>query len=368
MKVPFVNLGLQYQGLRDEIIKIFDRVSSRGEYILGPEVKQFESHMAEYCGTKYAIGVGNGADALFLSMKALGVQPGDEVITAANSFIASAWSIAALGAKPVFIDVTQDYNIDPELLERAISQKTKAIMPVHLTGRPAAMKEILAIAEKRKLAVIEDSAQAIGATYYGQKTGSFGSTGCFSLHPLKNLHAHGDAGIITTNDTRIYEDILKLRNHGLKNRDECVMWGYNSRIDTIQAGIVDLKLRYLDQWTERYRSIAQKYISSLEKYVHVPIDRPYEKSVFHRFIIMSDRRNELQAYLQNSGIETKVNYPIPLHLQEVSMRTLGHKKGDFPIAEKQAERILSLPIYNELTDEQVDYVIQRASDFFEGRK
>ena len=360
MKVPFVNLGLQFQDLRDEIISKFEELSTKGSYILNAEVQEFEKNFAEYCGTRYAVGVGNGSDALSFSLLALGVGKGDEVITAPNSFIATAWTIANVSAKPVFVDVRDDYNIDE--IESAITPKTKAIMPVHLTGRVADMDVILDIARKHQIQVIEDAAQAVGAFYKGMKAGSFGVTGCFSLHPLKNLHVHGDGGIVTTNDKSIYEYLKKIRNHGLKNRDECEFWGYNSRLDGIQAAIANIKLPYLDRWNKRFRQIASHYSKALANHVKVPIDNEYEKPIYHRYIIQHPQRDILRKYLAKKNIETKVNYPIPLHLQEAA-RSLGYKNGDFRNAEQQANTILSLPIYAEMEDEQVEHVIDSVRSF-----
>ena len=364
MKVPFVNLGLQYQRLKDEIINKFDEVSSKGSYVLGDEVKEFEKNFSNYCETSYAIGVGNGSDALFFSLLALGINEGDEVITVPNSFVATAWSIANVGAKLVFVDVGDDFNINTDLIGKSITSKTKAIIPVHLFGRIADMTKIQDIAKEHNLHIVEDAAQAVGATYKGNKSGSFGDTGCFSLHPLKNLHVHGDGGVITTNDEDLYQKIIKMRNHGLINRNECEFWGWNSRLDEIHAAIANLKLNYLDDWNQRFREIAFYYINELHGIVQVPSIKDYEKPVFHRFIIRHKRRDKLQAFLEEQHIQTAVNYPIPLHLQEAS-NYLGYKKGDFPVAEQQAKSILSLPIYPELEDAQVEYVITKVKEFFQ---
>jgi dTDP-4-amino-4,6-dideoxygalactose transaminase len=362
MKIPFINLGLQYRGLREQILGKFDELSMRGAYILNQELREFEENFAQYCRTRFAIGLGNGSDALFFSLIALGIGKGDEVITAPNSFIATAWAIVNVGAKPIFVDVLDDYNIDPYKIEAAITPQTKAIMPIHLTGRVADMDQILEIAQKHQLHVIEDAAQAVGASYKGKRAGSFGVTGCFSLHPLKNLHVHGDGGMITTNDEPLYEHLMKMRNHGLKNRDECEFWGYNSRLDGIQAAIANIKLPYLDRWNQRFREIAARYSEALAECVHVPLDQEYEASVYHRYIIRHLQRDALQAYLAEQGIETKVNYPIPLHLQKAA-QPLGYQKGDFPKAEHQAITILSLPIYPELEDAQVEHVIDSVRSF-----
>jgi dTDP-4-amino-4,6-dideoxygalactose transaminase len=362
MKIPFVNPGLQYKGLREEILSRFDRISLTGNYVLGNEVEEFERNFADFCGTSYAIGVGNGSDALTFSLLGLGVKPGDEVITAPNSFVASAWTIANIGAKPVFVDVCEDFNIDSSLIQEAITPKTKAIMPVHLTGRVTDMELINKIAEDHNLLVIEDAAQAVGASYKSKMSGSFGDAGCFSLHPLKNLHVHGDGGIITTNNEDLYNRVLKMRNHGLKNRNECEFWGWNSRLDEIQASIANLKLSYLNKWNDRFLELANYYIKELSDHIEVPSIKEFEKPVFHRFIIQHNNRDDLKFFLEEKGVMTAVNYPIPLHLHEASRR-YGYKIGDFPMAEKQAKRILSIPIYPELKDSQAKYVVECIKEF-----
>ena len=362
-RVKFVDLGKQYMKLREAIIAKFDEISQQGEYVLSEGVEEFEKNFAEYCGTRYAIGVGNGSDALYMSLLSLGIGHGDEVITAPNSFIATAWVIARTGARIVFVDVGEDMNIDPKLIEAAISQHTKAIIPVHLTGRVADMNAIQTIADKHNLFIVEDAAQAVGAKYKGTRAGSFGICGGFSLHPLKNLHVHGDGGVITTNDNALFETLMKYRNHGLKNRDECEFWGINSRLDSIQAGIANIKLKYLDNWNERFRQIANIYTEALEGYVNVPKENNYEVPIYHRYMIRYSDRDDLQIFLNDNGIETKVNYPIPLHLQPAAA-SLGYKKGDFPVTEKMAKTILSLPIYPELEDDQIYYVIEKIHQFF----
>ena len=360
--VKFVDLGKQYMSLRQEILDKFDEISSNGDYILSKEVSEFEENFAMYCGTKYAVGVGNGSDALYLSLLSLGIGPDDEVITAPNSFVATAWIIARTGARIVFCDVGNDMNINPDLIESVISERTKAILPVHLTGRVADMDRIQTIADKHNLFVVEDAAQAVGAVYKNKKAGSFGIGAGFSLHPLKNLHVHGDGGVVTTNNSSLYEKIIQYRNHGLKNRDECEFWGINSRMDAVHAGIGNIKLKYIDKWNNRYREIAQMYTKSLNGYVNVPILKEYEEPVFHRYMIHHPEREELQGFLADNDIETKVNYPIPLHLQPAA-KDLGYKKGDFPVTERLADRILSLPLYPELGDDQVYYVIEKIIQF-----
>lgn len=364
-QVRFVDLGRQYAGLRKEILDAVDRISRQGSYVLGDDVDAFEERFAEYCGVSYAIGVANGSDALMLSLLALGVGHGDEVITAPNSFVASAWAIARTGARIVFADVGDDMNLDPEAVSAAVTPRTKVVMPVHLTGRVADMNAIRSIADRHALQVVEDAAQAVGARYRGGRAGSFGVSAGFSLHPLKNLHVHGDGGVITTSDTDLRDMLLKYRNHGLRSRDECAFWGLNSRLDTIQAAIVLLKMDYIDDWNARFRQIAEHYSSSLDGIVQVPVDLPHEEPVYHRYMIRTDRRDALQAFLATRGVESKVNYPIPLHLQRAS-ESLGYKQGSFPVTERLAGTILSLPNYAELTDAEVDYVIESVCSFFSG--
>ncbi len=364
MNIPYINLGLQHKPIKDEILSSIGNVLDSGQFILGDELTKFEKAFAEMHGVKYALGVANGTDALFLSLKAIGLKEGDEVITAPNSFLASASSVIIAGGKPVFADVLEDFNIDPEKVEKAITKKTKAIIPVHLTGRPAPMDELVALAKKHNLHIIEDAAQAIGATYKNKPVGSFGTTGCFSLHPLKNLAAGGDGGVITTNDDAVYKYLTVARNHGLKNRDECQFWSYNSRLDNLQAALLNVKMKYINQWTERRREFANRYYDALSDLpMIVPKDKTYEKSVYHTFIIQTEDRNELKEHLARKGVDSKIHYPMPIHYQEAA-KSLGYKKGDFPVTEKQAETILSIPVYPELTDEQVGYVIEEIQNFY----
>jgi dTDP-4-amino-4,6-dideoxygalactose transaminase len=329
MQVPYINLGLQHKHIKQELLAATERVLENGQFILGEDLTKLEKTFATLCNTKYALGVANGTDALFLSLKALGIKEGDEVITAPNSFLASASAVALIGAKPVFADVLDDFNLDPAKVEKAISPKTKAIIAVHLTGRPAPMDELLAIAKKHNIAVVEDCAQAVGAEYKGKRVGGIGATGCFSLHPLKNLAASGDGGVITTNDDKIYSYLVKARNHGLINRDECEFWSYNSRLDNLQAALLNVKLRELQKWTDRRRTIAEKYYEKLKGLnIIAPHDKPYEKAVYHTFIIQTDKRDKLKEFLASKGIDTKIHYPIPIHMQTAA-KYLGYKKGDF---------------------------------------
>ena len=363
--IPYIDLRRQHLPIRDEILSAIGRVIDHAGFILGEEVEQFEKEIAGYCGTKYAVGVNSGTDALFLSLKAYGIGQGDEVITVPNSFLATTSVIVAAGARPVFVDVADDMNINPELIEEKLTTNTRAIMPVHLTGRPVDMGPIVEIAMAHNLVVIEDAAQAIGAEYKGRKVGSLGDAGCFSLHPLKTLNACGDGGVITTNNESLCRTLIQLRNIGLKNRNESDIWGYNSRLDTLQAAILLVKLKYLDLWIEQRRSNAEYYIEHLSDVVTTPVDRDSDRSAFHTFIIRTKKRDELQEYLERNGIGTRVHYPIPIHLQAAA-QSLGYKKGDFPVCERQAQTILSLPIYQGLTEAELAYIVDRIKSFFCG--
>jgi dTDP-4-amino-4,6-dideoxygalactose transaminase len=361
--IPFVNLSLQFKNLETELNKVFLEVGRNGNYILGEPVEHFEKDIANYCGVKHAISVGNGSDALFLCLKAYGIGPGDEVITAANSFIASAWVIVATGAKPILVDVCDDHNIDPKAVIKALSSKTKAIIPVHLAGRSAQMDELKTIANENGILIIEDAAQAIGATYKNQKIGSIGNAAGFSLHPLKNLGVYGDGGFITTNDDYLAENVRLLRNHGLENRNSCLVWGYNSRLDTLQAAFASVKLKYLDKWNIRNREIAELYRNKLNKYVTVPVDKSWEYNVYHNFVITTSKRDNLKLHLQNAGIGSAIHYPTPIHLQPASI-SLGYSKGSFPMVERLSSQMLSLPIYPELTNNEVELIIDTIEKFF----
>ena len=363
MKIPFVNLGKQYLNLKSEIISKFDEISKKGEYILGSELNKFESDFSKFCGTKYSVGLGNGSDGLTFSLLYFNIKKGDEVLLPVNSFVATAWTVANVGAKPVFIDVSDDYNMDTELIEKNINSKTKAIIPVHLTGNISKVDKILNISKKYNLKIIEDAAQAVGAKYNKKMAGSFGNVASFSLHPLKNLHVSGDGGIITTNNKSIYNFMKKIRNHGLKNRDELEFWGYNSRLDNIHAAIGRIKLKYINRWNNRFRKIASYYSEELKNIVTIPIINKKSTPVFHRYIIQSKYRDRLKNFLFKKGIDTRINYPIPLHLHKAS-KYLNYKKGDFPNAEQQSKHILSLPIYNELSDNEVDYVVKSVKKFY----
>lgn len=365
VRVPYVDLAGQHRALRAELLAAVEGVLENGQFILGAAVQQFEQRFAQLCGTRFAIGVNSGTDALVLALRALGIGPGDEVITVPNSFVATAAAIVLAGARPVFVDVGADYNMDPALIERAVTARTRAVLPVHLTGRPADMQPILAVAARHGLHVIEDCAQAVMAESHGQRVGSFGATGCFSLHPLKTLNACGDGGVLTTNDPALADRLRVLRNLGLRTRDDCTTWSGNSRLDTLQAAILLVKLRYLGRWTEARRANADFYCRALAgiRQVTLPTERPYERAVYHTFVIQVERRDELKQYLKEREIETSIHYPVPIHLHSAAAG-LGLPRGSFPEAERQADRILSLPIYPELTEEQLRAVADTIRDFY----
>lgn len=361
--VPYVNLPLQMRRIKDEVMSAIERVLESGAYVLGPDVEKFERAFAEYCGTRYSVSVNSGMDALFLVLRSLGIGPGDEVITAANSFVASAACIAQTGARPVLVDVREDLNIDPACIERAITPRTKAILPVHLTGRPASMEDILRIAERHRLPVIEDAAQSVGAFYKGKRVGGLATAGCFSLHPLKNLHAFGDAGMITTNDEALVQRLRKLRNHGLKNRDECEFWGYNSRLDTIQAAVLLIKLQHLDTWTRERRALAMEYNEALRAAVRVPDESPDCMSVYQTYVVLAERRDQLQQHLKARGVDAKIHYPVSLFQQQAA-QSLGHTTETLPKAAHLGQRILSLPLFPEMSREQVAAVVDGVRSFY----
>ncbi|QFT34367.1 dTDP-3-amino-3,6-dideoxy-alpha-D-galactopyranose transaminase [Labrenzia sp. THAF82] len=362
-RVAFVNLPLRIRDYEDELVDAFRKVLRSGAYIMGPEVAEFENALKGYCGVDHVLGVANGTDGLIIALRALNIGAGDEVITAPNSFIASAGAIQMTGAEVRFADVGPDYNLDPAKLEAAITERTKAIMPVHLTGRPAPMDEIKEIAKRHSLYVIEDAAQAIGAKYKGRPVGSLGDIASFSLHPLKNLQVFGDAGFLSTPCKHLYERMSGLRNHGLVDRNTSSEWGLNSRLDTIQAALGLVQLKRLDAWTEGFRSIAAQYRESLKDVVSVPEELNHEYSVYHNFVVLADRRDELMQYLDNKGIDTKIHYPILLHRQPAA-KHLKLPEGSFPVAEDQVQRMVSLPIYPELEDSEIKRVIAEIRNFY----
>ncbi len=366
MKVPYAALGLQAKAIKKELMDAFENVLLSGQYILGPEVANFEKEFARFCQAQYAVGLANGTCALHLVLLSLGVKAGDEVITAPNSFIASASSIALTGAKPVFVDVGKDLNMDPRRLEAAITSQTRVIMPVHLAGRPARMTEIMEIAKRHKIFVLEDAAQSVGASLNGKKVGHWGDAACFSLHPLKNLHAFGDGGAMTTDDSVLYERLLKARNHGLKNREECEFWSYNSRLDEIQAALLRVQLKHLEQDTEERRRLAFRYHKLLKPFVMVPEEAPGEVHVYQTYMVQAERRDELKKYLNDQGVQAAIHYSTPIHLQPAA-KSLGYTAKDFPMATQASSRILSLPLFPGMTEAEQDHVAGSIKKFYKDK-
>jgi len=368
VNIPFLDLKAQYQNMREQVLSSIEQVLESCEFILGPNVSAFEQEIAEYLGVKHAIGVGNGTDALVLILDALGIGPGDEVITTPYTFFATAECVSRLGAKPVFVDINPiTLTIDPEKLEQAITSRTKAVIPVHIFGRAADMPRIMDIASRHHLFVVEDACQSIGGEIQGKKLGTFGNAGAFSFFPTKNLGAYGDGGLVVTDDDELAERVRMLRAHGSKVKYHNELIGYNSRLDEMQAAVLRVKLRHLNEWNSRRRQIALEY-NKLLKDLPLQLPDPGEKGehVFHLYTILTDNREELRAYLKSRGVETGVYYPTPLHLQP-AYADLGYRVGDFPVSESACERNISLPMYPELTDEQIHYAAQAVRNFFEER-
>ena len=358
--IPFVDLKAQYDSIKNEIDGAIQRVLDSTSFIMGEELERFEEEFALFCNTKYAIGVANGSDALILALRACGISKGDEVITVPHTFIATTEAITHVGGKVVFVDINpKTYTIDVSKIEEKISNKTKAIIPVHLYGQPADMDPIIELAKKYNLRVIEDAAQAHGAEYKGEKVGSIGDVACFSFYPGKNLGAYGDAGMITTNNEEISKKLKLLRNHGrITKKYEHEIEGYSSRLDNLQAAILRVKLRHLNKWNDMRRKNARKYNELLNNIdnVIVPYEADYAKHVYHLYVIRIEGRDKLREVLKSKGIATGIHYPIPLHLQ-LAYNYLGYKNGDFPITEKASQEIISLPMFAELSDEQIEKIV-----------
>jgi dTDP-4-amino-4,6-dideoxygalactose transaminase len=368
VRVPFVDIAGQHRAIKDELLEAISEVLDSGAFVLGEPVRDFEDRFADLCGTRFAVAVNSGTDALVLALRALGIGLCDEVITVPNSFIATASAIVQSGARPVFVDVGDDYNMDPALIEAAITPRTRAILPVHLTGRTADMSAIRAVADRHGLPIVEDAAQAVMAECHGRRAGALGTLGCFSLHPLKTLNACGDGGVITTDDAALAEKLRILRNLGLRTRDECVAWSGNSRLDSLQAAILLVKLRYVADWTEARRTNAAFYRRELADVsgLSLPMaERAHEYAVYHTFIIQTPQRDALRQFLAGRGIETNVHYPVPTHRQPAAAE-LGLPSGSFPVAERQATRFLSLPVHQGLTSEQRQAVVDGVREFFDG--
>jgi dTDP-3-amino-3,4,6-trideoxy-alpha-D-glucose transaminase len=364
--VPFVDLAAQYNTIGPEISAAMDEVLSCCNYILGSQVQEFEREFAKFIGTEHAVGVSSGLDALRLALVGLDIGPDDEVIIPANTYIATALAVSAVGATPVLVDCDPaTYNIDVSLVEAAITSRTRAIMPVHLTGQSAHMKPLLELAERHNLFIVEDAAQAHGTLYEGRPCGSIGVAGCFSFYPGKNLGAYGDAGLITTNDRALADRLRRLSNYGQRVKYEHVEKGLNARLDTLQAAVLKVKLPHLAKWNEARVKIAESYRTLLNDIGDLKFQQraPYSTHIYHLFMIETSRRDELQKRLTSAGIQTGIHYPKPIHLQE-AYADLGHKRGDFPQTEHLSDRILSLPMYAELSDEQITRVVDEIKTFF----
>lgn len=368
MLMPFVDLRAQFAAIRGEVMAAVEAVMERQQFIIGREVALFEHEMAAYIGSRAAVGCASGTDALLLTLMALGVGPGDEVITTPFTFVATAGAIARIGAKAVFADINpQTFTIDPDSVGAAITESTRAIIVVHLFGLPADLAPIIALAQPRLIAVVEDVAQAIGARYRGERVGALGAAGCFSFFPSKNLGGAGDGGLITTGDPELAERIRLLREHGSRGGYRYETLGLNSRLDEIQAAVLRIKLKYLDQWTALRRAKADRYRElfaqhGLESFLKPPVEAPGCEHVYNQFVIRCPRRNELRMFLNARGIPTQIYYPVPLHLQP-AFASLGYSNGRFPNAEMASGEVLALPLYPELADHNQLAIVNTIAEF-----
>jgi dTDP-4-amino-4,6-dideoxygalactose transaminase len=375
MKVPFLDLKAQYNSIKNEVNPAIQNILDNTSFILGKSVAEFETNFAKALEVKHCSGVSSGTDGNHLVLWALGVKPGDEVIIPDDTFIATAWGATLCGATPVFVDChPQSYNLDPSKIEKAITKKTKAIVAVNLYGQPADLDPINEIAKKHNLIVVEDCAQSHLAEYKHKKTGGLASAASFSFYPGKNLGAYGEGGAVTTNDDELGAKFKMMREHGSSQKYNHMMYGHNYRMEGIQGAVLNVKLKYLNGWTNERRRAAKKYNECLKdvEQIILPVEMDYAKHVYHLFVIQvkskdksnrSATRNELQKFLEDNGVSTGLHYPIPLHVQPC-FSSLGYKKGDFPVSEELAERGLSLPIFPELTDTQIEYVSEKVKEFF----
>ena len=364
--IPLVDLAAQYRSIENEINQAIRNVLLRCDFILGREVEEFEAAFARFIGVRCGIAVSSGMDALRLSLQALGVREDDEVIIPANTFIACALAVSAVGANPILVDCDpRTYNVDPERIESAITRRTRAIMPVHFAGQAADMDPIIDIARRKQLHIIEDAAQAHGTFYKGRSCGSLGSAAGFSFYPSKNLGAYGDAGLITTNDDDLAKRLRRLRVYGREDKYHYSERGLNARLDTIQAAVLNIKLKYLRTWNEARAKHARRYYQLLAGIdgVQCPEHQDSSTHIYHLFIIETDCRDELQKHLTNAGIQTHIHYPVPIHLQKAYVN-LGYKEGAFPHTERSAKRMLSLPMFPELSDTQIKYIVGSIKEFF----
>ncbi len=370
MRIPLVDLKIQYAALESEMQAAVKQVFAKGNYILGENVAAFEKRFGEMSGVKHMMGCSCGTSAIFLALQACGIKPGDEVIVPANTFIATAEAVSLIGAKPVFVDCEEDTGLmDATKLAAVITAKTKAIIPVHLYGQICDMDAIAAIAKPKGIRVIEDSAQAHLATYKGKKAGSIGDMATFSFFPGKNLGAYGDAGAVSTQDDALAKQVRTYRNHGRESKYAHDQVGFNFRMDELQAGFLSVKLNYIEKWTAARRRIAARYREKLQGVADIRFfsEKSGNEAVYHLFVIRTAKREAIGAHLKEMGVDTGVHYPLPLHLQP-AYQFLGYSKGQFPVSEKHASEMLSLPVYGEMTDEQVDYVADQIKRFCTGSK
>jgi dTDP-4-amino-4,6-dideoxygalactose transaminase len=368
MFVPFVDLQAQYQSIKTEVDRAVARVIENASFILGREVEAFEAAFAEYVGARFCIGLNSGTAAIQLAVMACGLGAGDEVIVPANTFFATAEGVSTANATPVFVDADEaSYNIDAARIEAAITERTRAIMPVHLYGQAADMDAVFDIAERHNLVVIEDAAQAHGTRYKGRRVGALGRAGCFSFYPGKNLGAYGEGGAVVTNDEEVARRVRLLRDHGSERKYHHEIVGYNYRLEGIQGAVLNVKLPYLDKWNQLRRRHAALYNELLsESGLTLPREMPYSEHIYHLYVVQTDAREALQKCLSEKGVQTGIHYPIPIHLQR-AYSSLGHKVGDFPEAERQASRVLSLPMFPELTENQIMHVAETIQDSIRGR-
>ncbi len=359
MTVPFVDLRAQYVSIKAEIDEAIARVLETTAFVLGREVEAFEAAFAEYVGAKFCVGLNSGTAAVQLAVQACGIGAGDEVIVPANTFFASAEGVSTAGAAPVFVDADPiSYNIDPARIEAAITGRTRAIMPVHLYGQAADLDPIFDIARRHNLRVIEDAAQAHGSLYKGRRVGALSDAGCFSFYPGKNLGAYGEGGAVVTNDEAVARRVRLLRDHGSEQKYRHEIVGYNFRLEGMQGAILNVKLRHLDKWNDLRRAHAARYDEMLAgSPLTLPREMDYARHIYHLYVVQTDERDALQQHLSAAGVQTGIHYPVPIHLQP-AYAAMGHKTGDFPEAERQAQRVLSLPMYPELTDAQIERVAE----------
>jgi dTDP-4-amino-4,6-dideoxygalactose transaminase len=366
MKIPCLDIKRQYLSIKQEVLVKTEEVFDSNAFSGGKYVESFEKKFAEYCGTEYAMACNNGTTALHLALLALDIQPEDEIIVPANTFIATAWAVSYVGAKLVFVDCSpKTWLIDPQKIEEKITAKTKAIIGVHLYGQPFDIEAITAICKKHNLFLVEDAAQAQGAKYKGVKVGGFGDLACFSFYPGKNLGAYGEAGGLTTNNIKYFEIVQKLKNHGMTQRYYHDIIGYNYRMDGLQGAILEIKLKYLDSWNARRQSIANRYQNEIKnEAIQMQFQPEWAESIYHLFVVLVKNRQHFIDFMEKEGISLGLHYPVPCHLQKAYLH-LGYQEGDFPVAEMQAKNCVSLPMFAEMTDEEVSYVIEKMNSYLQ---